>query len=301
LVELSSTFEAGTISAKPTRRLMPAAAAGARSSVTMPTDADSDVGGGLELIEKVDAVISVLEREGESTAAELARELGEPLSSTYRMLQSLIGVGWVDRSLRRGRYRLGLQMMTIGGLVEDGLDLRDVARPSLQTLVRVTNGTSFLCVRRGSRAVCVDRIEGQAVRLLAMQLGSSLPLYAGAAPQALLAFLPESEQDLVLDDGPAMPGDPPRPAESTLQRALRNTRRRGYATSDGDVTVGIASLGAPVFNHRHELVASVSIGGLRAQILGRRLRQNSDLIMRAARDVSAALGDEGDDGDEVGP
>jgi DNA-binding IclR family transcriptional regulator len=288
-----STIEAGTISAKPTRRLIPAAIAGANRSVTMPTAPEAD-GGGLELIEKVDAVISVLERNGETTAAELARMLDEPLSSTYRMLQSLIAVRWVDRSPRRGRYRLGLQMMTIGGLVEDALDIRDVARPSLQILVRETSSTSFLCVRRGTRAVCVDRLEGQAVRSLAMQLGSSLPLYAGAAPRALLAFLPESEQDLVLDDSPTMPDDPPRPSARTLRRALRDTRRRGYAISDGDVTVGIAALGAPVFNHRHELVASLSISGLRAQILGSRLRHNSDLITRAARDVSAALGDEVD-------
>jgi len=44
-------------------------------------------------------------------------------------------------------------------------------------------------VRRGPRAVCVERLEGRAVRSLAMQLGSSLPMYAGAAPLALLAFL----------------------------------------------------------------------------------------------------------------
>ena len=49
--------------------------------------------------------------------------------------------------------------------------LRQVA-PSLQLLLDETNCTSYLCVRRGSRAVCVDRLEGQAVRSLAMQLGA---------------------------------------------------------------------------------------------------------------------------------
>lgn len=257
-----------------------------------PRMAESEAAVGLELISKVDAIVSALERNGEMTAAELASEFDEPLSSTYRMLQSLSRVGWVDRSPRRGRYRLGLAMMTIGGRVEDSLDIRELARPSLQALLDATNTTSFLCVRRGSRAVCIERLEGHAVRSLAMELGSSLPLYAGAAPVALLAFLPESEQELVLRDEYAMPGDPRRPASSELESTLAEVRRRGYAISDGDVTPGIAALGAPVFNHRHELVASISVSGLRAQVLGSRLRRNSALIVQAARAVSASLGDD---------
>jgi DNA-binding IclR family transcriptional regulator len=247
---------------------------------------------GLELISKVDAVITALERQGEMTAAQLAGTLGEPLSSTYRMLQSLTGVGWIERSPRRGRYRLGLPMMTIGSLVEDNLDIREVARPSLQLLLYETNSTSFLCVRRGSRAVCVDRLEGHAVRSLAMQLGGSLPLFAGAAPLALLAFLPRPERELVLRQSPELPGDPRRPAADQLERTLAEVRRSGYAVSDGDVTPGIAALGAPVFNHRHELVASISISGLRAQILGSKLRGNSALLIQAAHAASSALGDE---------
>ncbi|WP_426565002.1 IclR family transcriptional regulator [Angustibacter sp. McL0619] len=252
----------------------------------------TDSPAGLELIFKVDGVITLLERHGEMTAAELAEALGEPLSSTYRMLQSLTGVGWIDRSPRRGYYRLGLPMMTIGSFVEDSLDIREVARPSLQLLLRETSSTSFLCVRRGSRAVCVDRLEGRAVRSLAMQLGSSLPMYAGAAPLALLAFLPEPEQELVLRQGSELPGDPHRPAAGKLERILADVRRNGYAVSDGDVTTGIAALGAPVFNHRHELVASISISGLRAQILGSKLRRNSAMLIQAASAVSVALGDE---------
>jgi DNA-binding IclR family transcriptional regulator len=262
---------------------------GASAQMAAP---DTEAAVGLQLISKVEAVIGALERNGEMTAAELARAFNEPLSSTYRMMQSLSSVGWVDRSPRRGRYRLGLAMMTIGGLVEDSLDIREVARPSLQSLLKETNSTSFLCVRRGSRAVCVDRLEGHAVRSLAMQLGSSLPMYAGAAPLALMAFLPQSEQELVLRVDYEMPGDPRRPAPADLQDTLTQVRKRGYAISDGDVTAGIAAIGAPIFNHRHELVASISISGMRAQILGSRLRRNTALLIQAAGAASASLGDE---------
>jgi DNA-binding IclR family transcriptional regulator len=255
---------------------------------TMDQDRDS---GGLELISKVGAVLSTLER-GDTSAADLAAALQEPLSSVYRLLQSLTATGWVDRGPRRGTYRLGLALMTIGGLIEDQLDIREASLPSLRSLVTALGLTSFLCVRRGARAVCLERLEGFAVQSLAMQLGGSLPLYAGAAPRALLAFLPPAEQDAVLADTTGrLRDDPPPPALATLGADLRGIRSVGYSISDGDVTPGIAALGAPVFNHRGEVDGALSISGLRGQVLGpSSLEDNVALLKKAAADASAALG-----------
>src|SRR4029450_5727487 len=194
--------------------------------------------------------------------------------TTYRLLQILTRIGWGDRGPRRGSYRLGLRLMTIGGHIEDGIDIRESAFPYLRSLRDDVGATSFLCLHRDARAVCVERLEGQSVRSLAMQLGGSLPLYAGAGPRALLAFLPASEQRAVLRLNRRLPGDPPQPDQANLEKDIALIKRRGYAVSDGDVTPGVAALGAPVFNHRHELVAAVSISGVRAQILGHQRGRN---------------------------
>ena len=234
-------------------------------------------------------MIGVLESRGEASAAEIAKQTGEPLSSVYRLLQSLTGIGWVDRGWRRGSYRLGLLLLTIGGQLEDKLDIRECALPSLRRLLNTTGTTAFLCVRRDTRAVCVERLEGQAVRSLAMQLGSSLPLFAGAAPRAILAFLPPAEQRSSLKAF-RLPGDPPRPDAAAIQADIEQVRRDGVAVSDGDVTPGIAALGAPVFNHRGELEAAISISGLSSQILGSSREANLELITACAREVSRSLG-----------
>ena len=245
---------------------------------------------GLELIAKADGVITILEERGEASAADIAGLTGEPLSSVYRLLQSLTGIGWVDRGSRRGMYRLGLLLLTVGSRLEDQLDIRECALPTLRHLLDQIGVTSFLCVRREARAVCVERLEGQAVRSLAMQLGSSLPLYAGAAPRSLLAFLPPAEQRAVLKVRTGQAGDPARPDPAAIEADIDQIRRRGYAVSDGDVTPGIAALGAPVFNHRGELAAAISISGLRSQILGAHEKRNIELIVAGADAVSRALG-----------
>jgi DNA-binding IclR family transcriptional regulator len=250
---------------------------------------------GLELISKAGAVLGILEQHQEASAADLAAALGEPLSSVYRLLQSLTATGWVDRGSHRGVYRLGLSLMTIGGLVEDHLDIRDASLPSLHELVVATGVTSFLCVRRGPRAVCLERIEGYAVQSLAMLLGGSLPLYAGAAPRALLAFLPDGEQAAILKDtSQQLSDDPPRPDDKDIISDLARVRAAGYSVSDGDVTPGIAALGAPVFNHRGEVQGALSLSGLRGQVLNpANVDATVELVRHAAGKASAALGWEG--------
>lgn len=261
----------------------------AKLSGAMDTERDSS---GLELITKAEAVLSILEQRGEATAADLAAAVGEPLSSIYRLLQSLTATGWVDRGSRRGPYRLGLSLMTIGGLIEDQLDIREASLPSLRRIVDVTGVTSFLCVRRGPRAVCLERIEGHAVQSLAMLLGGSLPLYAGAAPRALLAFLPAAEQSAILTDtSQQLRDDPPRPDDKHIFADIARVRAVGYSVSDADVTPGIAALGAPVFNHRGEVQGALSLSGLRGQVLNPATVDDTiELLLGAADTASAALG-----------
>lgn len=247
--------------------------------------------GGLELISKAAAVLTVLEATGPRSAAELASRLDEPLSSVYRLMQSLTAIGWVERSAKRGPYRLGLAWMTVGGLIEDQLDIREACLPALRSVSSATGATAFLCVRRGSRAVCLERIEGYSVQSLAMQLGGSLPLHSGAAPRALLAFLSRAEQDDALADLIAYPGDPARPPAEVIEADIHQVHTQGYSVSDGDVTQGVASLGAPVFNHRGEVEGSISISGLRDQVLqSDGGAANGRLIKDAAASSSAALG-----------
>ena len=196
-----------------------------------PNDRDPAV---LELIAKASAVITILEDRGEASAADIADLTGEPLSSVYRLLQSLTGIGWVDRGSRRGMYRLGLLLLTVGSRWRTGSTSAS-PRCRLFATARRDRRTSFLCVRREARAVCVERLEGQAVRSLAMQLGSSLPLYAGAAPRSLLAFLPPAEQRAVLKVRTGQAGDPAgrtrrrsRPTSTRSAGRLRRLRRRRH-------------------------------------------------------------------------
>jgi DNA-binding IclR family transcriptional regulator len=253
---------------------------------------DSEHAESVGVLAKAAALLDQLAEERESTAARLSEALGEPRTTVYRLIRSLVSVGFVEPGSQRGSYRLGLRLFHLGGTVVARFDERQAALPQMEHLNHVTGETVFLCVRRGMQAVCIERIEGSRAVSLALRLGGSLPLHAGAAPRALLAAEPRSFWEHYCEAvgelerlTPATPD-----TREALFGALEQSRRLGYSVSDEDVTVGIAALGAPIRDNRGAVTAALSISGIRPAILGDGFDQMVAAVTAAADAVSTSFG-----------
>jgi DNA-binding IclR family transcriptional regulator len=235
-------------------------------------------------------LLEQLAEEREATPRRLAELIDEPRTTTYRLLRSLEALDLVEPGSQRGTYRLGWKLMRLGAAVVERLDERQAALPVMERIHDRVGETVFLLVRRGRNAVCIERLEGLRVQSLALRLGGSLPLHAGAGPRALLAWEPEVEWEEYVDDGLEALGDEVPPSAEELFDELRQTRARGYAVSDEDVTPGIASLGAPILDYTGGVRAALSIGGMKSLVLGAERDEFVRLLVDGARDISRALG-----------
>lgn len=248
--------------------------------------------GGLEILDKADSLIRALQHRGTASVSALAEAVDEPVSSTYRLIGVLTSLGWVERGPRRGSYRLGLYLLRIGSACEDDLDLREAVRPALRRLHDDTHATCLLWVRRGDRAVCIDRLTGRAFRLSAIRIGDSLPLCVAGGPRALLAHLPRAERDALLAGFAAARADSGGRDLADLARRLRADAERGWVASDPvppSDGPAILEIAAPVVNHRGELEAAIAVRGLHP-MLPPGQQDVIDLLVHAARAASQALG-----------
>lgn len=227
----------------------------------------------------------------EATPRRLAELLDEPRTTTYRLLRSLEALDLVEPGSRPGSYRLGWKLMRLGAAVVERLDERQAALPVMEHVHERVGETVFLLVRRGWDAVCIERLEGLRVQSLALRLGGSLPLHVGAGPRALLAWEPRNVWDEYLrsEELTALTDRTPTTCKA-LVRELEATLEQGYAVSDEDVTPGIASLGAPIFDYTGGVRAALSIGGLKSLLLGDDRAKFAELVVEGAREISAALG-----------
>lgn len=248
---------------------------------------------GVSVLGKISALLESLSAREQATAAELAELLDEPRSSVHRMIRQLHDIGWIEPAGARGQWSIGLHLFRLGSSAVQRMDVRRAALPHMRELHELTGETVFLVIQRGMDAVCIERIEGRRVHSIALVLGGAMPLHAGAGPMSLLAWLDDEQHRQWLVHAAENGLEPMNlsvpPTVSGVEEQLRETRKRGYAISDRNVTPGIAAVGAPVFDYRGELIAAVSVSGIAESILDPELKLG-ERVVEATRRISFDLG-----------
>ncbi|HEX9013809.1 MAG TPA: IclR family transcriptional regulator [Anaerolineaceae bacterium] len=237
-----------------------------------------------------DILNSFSEHERYHTLSEISRQIGLPKSTTHRFLEALESQGLLYNESGRG-YRLGHQLIYWGALAQASIDLRNLAQPYLRTLAEETGETAILSMRFGSAAAWVETIESRHPVRLALRVGESLPLHAGASSKVLWAFLPPEEIERLLAQVELTPLEKNTiTAPDAMRQELAAIRERGYATSFEETDRGAMGVAAPVYDHTGQLVAGIGIAAPITRVSPAHVPEIARQIFTAAGELSFRLG-----------
>nr|GID90197.1 transcriptional regulator [Actinoplanes derwentensis] len=196
------------------------------------------------------------------SANEVAKNFGVARSTAYRYLESLTSNGFLEENQAGSGFRLGPRVLDLARLARKGVGLSDLAKPIMRRLVERTGAPAILTRRAGSAVVCVEREEaGQTLRL-SYERGQVLPVNAGAAALALLAWAPDDELDRLLADPLARFTDATYTDAGKLRAHLADIRDQGYAVGRGELDPDVLGIGAPIRGEDDRIVAAISIAAL---------------------------------------
>ncbi|MGB3827870.1 MAG: IclR family transcriptional regulator [Ornithinimicrobium sp.] len=207
-------------------------------------------------------VLTLLSRHlGPVPAATIARELGMPRSTTYRLLAALIDRGFVIHLPEERRYGLGVAAFELGSAYGRQAPLQRMARPLLIGLADRTRHNAHLAVLHGRDVLYVieERVAGRPS--LVSDVGVRLPASLTASGLAILAALPAAQVRALFPSAHAFVQrhNVGPTSLSGLRRLLTAARTRGYAEEVGLVTPGLASVAAAVLDHTGHPVAGVAV------------------------------------------
>jgi IclR family transcriptional regulator, KDG regulon repressor len=253
----------------------------------------------IQVLERAFAVLEVLAgHRSDLRLADLAGAVQLHKSTVHRLLAVLVAEHVVEKSVASGKYRLGSKLIELGRAAVSHLEIYDVARPHLASLVSEIGETAHLAVLRGGEVVSLVNVQSRHTLCTPSTVGARSPAYCTSLGKAMLAFFPPSELKEFLSHHVLKPYTRKTiTSVSRLREELRLVRERGYAVDDEEREEGLRCIGSPVRDHSGDVIAAVSIAGPAFRIFTERIVITASQVVRAAAEISAALGYSGRSGD----
>ncbi|SDR00886.1 IclR family transcriptional regulator [Thermostaphylospora chromogena] len=239
----------------------------------------------------IDKALAVLEAIAEHhRVTDIAAATGVSKSTVHRILQSLVEWGFA-RSDGSGGYEPGPRILTLAGRVMTRFDPARQAADALKALHERTGYTTHFAIRSGDEAVYVQKLEGRRPYQMPSRVGMSLRLHSTAIGKSILAHLPEDEVRAIAERTGLSPLTPNTLAttEDLLEHLVR-VRAAGYAVDEEENVPGVLCVGAPVFDHTGQVLGGISISALAMDMSRADLELLAPEVVKAAREVSSALG-----------
>jgi IclR family pca regulon transcriptional regulator len=228
----------------------------------------------------------------ELTITEVAGRAGLDRGTAFRLIHTLIDLGFLAVIPDTRRFRLTLKCLELGFNALSAGGLKAQSGPLLRELVPEAADAASLGVLDGAEVVYVERVQ---VDLgwhgLDRRVGSRTGAYATALGHAILAWQPADRARIVLASAERV-----RLSDRTLVdldalcARLEAVRRQGYAVSDGENAYGLQTVAMPVLGADGRARAAVSLTTQRvAGTLDAFIARSLPPLTRVAESLSQAV------------
>ena len=205
-----------------------------------------------------------------STLTELAETLGLHRTTTHRMLLCLVRNGAIRHEADSKRFFLGPLAVELSIAARPQLDLRTLLAETVSRVAEQTGDTTFLILRSGNDAVCIDRRLGSyPIKTIVVEVGTRRPLGIGAGSLAILSALPETEMERIVHENARSLTVYDRTAEALLRNA-KAAHKAGYTAGPVHGVDGAIALGVPIFDPHAVPVAGLSVAAITTRMTGSR-------------------------------
>lgn len=234
----------------------------------------------------------VCENQSLLNLSELAKKSGLSISTIQRLSYTLQQLELLDRDPATKRFQIGPKMVSLALAVVNDLEIKRIARPYMQDTSDRIGEVVGLMVRSGTQIILADIIRTDQILNINMNTGAIVPPHAAASSKSILAFIPETEMEAILNRAEFTPFTKNTITSiDTYKKQLKEVRRSGYAVAVEENAYGFSAIAAPIRDNRGEVIASVTIMVPSFRITKEKLiRSFRKEVLEAAGIISYAMG-----------
>ncbi|MBO6921969.1 IclR family transcriptional regulator [Boseongicola sp. H5] len=246
---------------------------------------------GIKSLHKVMRVLDCFSVEDDVlSVGDIARRLSIPQSTAHRLLSSMRQAGLLEQDKRRGGYRLGLKLFSLGSTVLASMELHRISISAMEELHRITRMSVHLAVFDGQGVLVVRKIGSARELSTSLNLMERAPAHCTGVGKAILAFQPTATLDSLFRSPPVRYNGNTIVERAAFEREMAATSARGYAVDDEEHNIGIRCVAAPIFNEAGTAFAAISVSGTAWDLMPDAVAEISRTVKLHADALSARLG-----------
>jgi IclR family pca regulon transcriptional regulator len=200
------------------------------------------------------------ENEGVLSLSQVAKAIGTNKTSAYRIVNTLLLLGYLRRDPRTRALGVGPRAMYLGNALRSRFDLVRIVRPVIDAFHARLNMTVDSAVFSDDMMISLYRLEAKETLILKLPV-MMRDIHTVALGKAALSFLPDGEMvEVVGRLNLTRRTKNTIVSKDLLIAELRRTRERGYALNNEELIRGLISVGAPlVSSETRRPIGAVSI------------------------------------------
>lgn len=243
-------------------------------------------------LEKGIAVLELLsEVQAGLTLQELKQQLQISQTTAYRILNTLVRLGYLHYLESERKYKLSRKMLSIGYRSIQEHNLLEVVLPQIRKLRDIVKETVCFGVMGAEKGLFVEQAIGLHPFCFVLTPGKEIDLHCSAPGKAIMAFLPEHIRNSYLEKMIyTQHNSRTIKNEAEYIKELEKVRKTGVGLDQEEELSGVLCIGAPIFNFDAYPCGSIWISGPKDRLPAETVEQFSKEILNTTRAISAELG-----------
>ncbi|MDA7746321.1 DNA-binding transcriptional regulator KdgR [Psychromonas sp.] len=247
-----------------------------------------------ESVSSVLKVFSILQALGEQKdigVSELSQRLMMSKATTYRFLQTMKTLGYINQENEADKYSLTLKLFELGSKSLEYVDLVTLADKEMRLISEQTNEALHLGTLDESAIIYIHKIDSNYSLRMQSKIGRRNPLYSTAIGKVLLAEREESFVRNTLYDVEFI-----KHTEKTLENTdqllseLKVVKAQHYSEDNQEQEPGLRCIAAPIYDRFGSVIAGISISLPTIRFDEKRIPYYVDLLHKAGKSISSQLG-----------
>jgi DNA-binding IclR family transcriptional regulator len=243
-------------------------------------------------LEKGLLVLSLFDRDHTRLSlSQISRMIGINKTSAYRLVNTLVSLGYINKNSRSKALRLGVNTLVLGYNFLHGFELLQAAKPLIDETFSKWKMTIDSALLSGFELLALYRREAPGTVFFRHPLVSR-DLHARAMGKAVLSQISSEEFDQVFETMPLSACTQKTITDrDRLTGELEGVRSRGYSVNNEEYVPGLVSIGAPLMNYQNgRVMGAISFDFASAEApLNVIERKYSSVLIKLAKDLSEII------------